>query len=72
MWRQFMRTKGWDAPDFKKLSGLGSAVAGDDLTIITDQHGIGEAEPLDAVSDLPDLLFWNGRGHCVHRDAKRL
>jgi hypothetical protein len=29
----------------------------DDLAVIADQHRIGEAEPLDAVGDLPDLLF---------------
>jgi hypothetical protein len=35
-------------------------VAGDDLVIIADQDGICEAEFLDAVGDLPDLLLGMG------------
>ena len=32
------------------------AVAGDDLALVADQHRVGEAEALDAVGDLTDLL----------------
>jgi hypothetical protein len=31
-------------------------VPGDDLIVVADQHRIGEAEPLNAVGDLADLL----------------
>jgi hypothetical protein len=37
-------------------------VPGDDLVIIADQHRVGEAEPLDAVGDLLDLLLGMGAG----------
>jgi hypothetical protein len=31
-------------------------VPGDDFIVVADQHRIGEAEPLNAVGDLADLL----------------
>lgn len=50
--RQFQRR------DFQKAQALGgqdTAVAGDDLAVVTDEDRIGETEPLDAVGDLLDL-----------------
>ena len=38
------------------------AMAGDDLTVITDQHWVGEAEAGDAVGNLTDLLLSVGAG----------
>jgi hypothetical protein len=32
-------------------------MAGDDLAVVADKYGIGEAEALDAVGDLPHLLL---------------
>jgi hypothetical protein len=46
----------------QQLGGFHSAMPGDDLAVIADQHRIGEAEPLDAVGDLPDLLLGVGPG----------
>jgi hypothetical protein len=41
----------------QQLCGFHPAVAGDDLVIIADQDRIGEAEALNAVGDLPDLIL---------------
>ena len=46
----------------EQLGGLDPAMAGDDLAVVADQHRIGEAEPLDAVGDLPNLLLGMGAG----------
>jgi hypothetical protein len=41
----------------QKPSGFQAAMPGDDFVVIVDEDRIGEAEPGDAVGDLPDLLF---------------
>ena len=46
----------------KQLGGLHPAVPGDDLGVIADEDRIGEAEPLNAVGDLTDLLFGMNAG----------
>ena len=49
---------------------LDSAMAGDDLVIIADQHRIGEAELLNAIGNLPDLLLGMGtRIPCIGSQA---
>jgi hypothetical protein len=32
-------------------------MAGDDLALLIDEHGVAEAKPLDALGDLPNLLL---------------
>src|SRR4029077_988621 len=39
------------------LRGCHPAVAGDDLALVIDEHGIAESKPLDAFRDLPDLFL---------------
>lgn len=51
-----------DALQAYELGCLDPAMSGDDLVIIADQHRIGEAELLDAVGDLPELLLRVGAG----------
>jgi len=51
----------------EKLGGLQPAMAGDDFVIVVDEDRIGEAEPGDAVGNLPDLLF----GMCAGIARKR-
>ena len=46
----------------EKLGSLDPAMPGDDLVVIADQDRVGEAELLDAVGDLPDLLLGMGAG----------
>jgi hypothetical protein len=42
--------------DTQQLCGRHPAVAGNDLVLVVDEHGIAEAKPLDALSDLANLL----------------
>jgi hypothetical protein len=49
-----------DALQPKKFCGLDTAVAGDDLAVLPDQHRVGEPEPPDAVGDLLHLLLGMG------------
>ena len=42
--------------------GCDSTMAGDDSARLVDQNGIGEAEGLDAVGELPDLAFGMAAG----------
>ena len=51
-----------DALHPEQLGGFHPAVPGDDLVVIADQHRIREAEPVNAVGDLPDLLLGVGAG----------
>jgi hypothetical protein len=51
----------------QKLCGRQAAMPGDDLPIIADEDWIGEAEPRDAVGNLPDLLL----GMCTGIARKR-
>jgi len=43
--------------DAEEFGGFRPAMAGDDLLGIIDQDRIAEAEPRDAVRDLPNLLL---------------
>jgi hypothetical protein len=52
--RQAKRRDGFQA---QKLSGPQAAMPGDDFVLIVDEDRIGEAEPGDAVGNLPDLFF---------------
>ncbi len=55
----------------QKLSGLQAAMPGDDFVVIVDEDRIGEAEPGDAVGDLPDLLFGMRAGIAGKRPQAR-
>jgi hypothetical protein len=46
-----------DALESQELGCLHSSVPGDDPVLVADQHRVGEAEPSDALGDLPDLLL---------------
>jgi hypothetical protein len=65
------QTQRRDAQHPKKLCGFHPAVPGDDLVIVADQDRIGEAEPPDAVGDLPDLLPGMGPGIAPVRPQAR-
>jgi hypothetical protein len=60
-----------DAVQAEQLCGLDPAVAGNDLAVLSDQNWIGEAEPPDAVGDLPDLLLGMGSGIAGMRPQAR-
>jgi hypothetical protein len=51
-----------DAIQAEQPGRLDPAMAGNDLTVLSDQNRIGEAELPDAVRDLPDLLLGMGSG----------
>jgi hypothetical protein len=59
-----------DALQAYELGCLDPAMSGDDLVIIADQHRIGEAELLNAIGNLPDLLLGMGtRIPCIGSQA---
>ena len=54
---QMRQPAGGHRVDAEELGGFHAAMAGDDLLVIVDQDRIAEAELLDALRDLPDLLL---------------
>jgi hypothetical protein len=59
---QMREPDGRDRLHAKQLCGGDTTMACDDPVIVTDEHGVGEAEALDAVDDLPDLSLRMGSG----------
>jgi hypothetical protein len=60
--REVRQPQGLDLIQPKELCGLDPTMAGNDLAGIVDKDRVSEAEALDAVSNLPDLLFRMGAG----------
>jgi hypothetical protein len=56
------KAKRWHALHAKEPGGLHPAMPRNNLAIVTDQNRVGEAEPLYALSDLPDLPLGMGPG----------
>ena len=52
-----IQAQGWHLGDAEQLGGEQPAMAGDDVAVAVGQNRDNEAEKLDAVGNLPNLLF---------------